>query len=385
MFRINRLWLFGVLAVVLSVPQLNAQTNTATVNGTVTDAGGAIVPGATVSITNTSTGIVTNSTSNSKGFYNFPQLQIGGPYTVDVNAAGFKKFESTGLMLNLNDNRSVDVKLEVGASSQTVEVTASSSAVETTDTELKDTISASEIEALPLFGRDATGLQKLQAGSVESSDRFGTYSANGSQSTSNSFMLDGIDLNDGPLQTEGLSINPDAIGQLTLITSTLNPEFSRNSGEVINETIKSGTNSFHGSAFEFYRDTFLNNGDYYSLPGQRPPFHQNLYGGTIGGPIKRDKLFAFVAYQGFRNKTGSTRERGSYCGRESGQLSGNYGFQWKCRSARGHSVFFIQPACHQAAEPIRASSDSWGVHWESSRLQLQHGEHRRGRSGYCAA
>jgi len=306
MFKLHRLWLLGFLAVVLAAPQLFAQTTTASVNGTVTDAGGAIVPNASVTITNTSTGITTTATTNGKGFYNFPQLASGGPYTVDVNASGFKKFETTGLTLNPLDNRLIDVKLEIGTSSQTVEVTASSSAVETTDTELKDTISASEIEALPLFGRDATGLQKLQAGSVESSDRFGTYSANGSQTAGNSYVLDGIDLNDGPLQSEGLSINPDAIGQLTLITSTINPEFSRNSGEIINETLKSGTNNYHGDVFEFYRDTFLNNGNYFSQPGSKPPIHQNLYGGTLGGPLVKDKLFGFLAYQGYRNKSGST-------------------------------------------------------------------------------
>jgi hypothetical protein len=282
------------------------QANFAAVQGTVTDAGGATIPSAKVTITNTSTGIITHSQTNGKGFFNFPQLQIGGPYTVEIDAPGFKKFESAGLTLNLNDNRSIDAKLEVGSTSETVEVSASNNSVETVDTQLKDVIGATQIEQLPLFGRDASGLQKLQAGSVESSDRFGTYAANGSQSTSNSFVLDGIDINDGPLQTEGLSINPDAIDQETIVSSTINPEFSRNSGAVVNQNIKSGTNVIHGSAFEFYRDTFLNNGDYFARPGTKPPFHQNLYGGTFGGPILKDKLFAFAAYQGYRNKTGST-------------------------------------------------------------------------------
>jgi hypothetical protein len=304
MLKFKRVLGVCLAAVILSVPFVHGQTSTASVNGTVTDSGGAIIPDATVTITNTSTGIVTAATTNAKGFYNFPELQIGGPYTVEVDALNFKKFESTGLMLQLNDNRSIDAKLEVGTASQTVEVSATNSAVETTDTQLKDTISASEIEELPLFGRDATGLQKLQAGSVEASDRFGTYCANGSQSQANSFLLDGIDINDGPLQTQGLSINPDALAQETIITSTLNPEFARNSGAVVNETIKSGTNQFHGSAYEFYRDKFLNNGNYFSLT--RPPFHQNLYGATLGGPLLKDKLFGFIAYQGFRNNVGTT-------------------------------------------------------------------------------
>ena len=124
----------------------------------------------------------------------------------------------------------------------------------TADTQLKDTISSTQIQDLPLFGRDASGLQKFQAGSVEASDRFGTYSAYAPETAGNSFILDGIDMNDGPLDTEGLSVNPDALAQETIITSTINPaKLARNSGAVVNQTIKSGSNTFHGSGFRFYR------------------------------------------------------------------------------------------------------------------------------------
>ena len=140
---------------------------------------------------------------------------------------------------------------------------------------------------------------------MESSDRFGSYSTNGSQTTNNSYLLDGIDNNDGPLQDEGLVITPDALAEENIITSTLNPEFARNGGAVVNQVLKSGTNQLHGSGFEYYRDTFMNLGGYFALPGQRPPFHQNVYGGTLGGPIVKNKLFLFVAYQGLRNRTGA--------------------------------------------------------------------------------
>src|SRR6202000_793237 len=116
---------------------------------------------------------------------------------------------------------------------------------------------------MPLLGRDASGLQKLQPGSVESSDRFGSFSANGSQTQSNSYLLDGADINDGPLQSEGISINPDALAEEAIGPSTLTPEYARNSGAIVNQTLKSGTNTFHGSGFWFYRDTFLNNGNYF--------------------------------------------------------------------------------------------------------------------------
>ena len=283
-----------------------SQVTTAAIHGTVTDASGAVVPNATVTALNNATGIATTATTNASGYYTLAALQVGGPYTIKIVASGFQNFQSTGFMLTVNANVEVSAKMIVGAALQTVTVSASSVQVETANTQLEQVVPESDIEDLPMLGRDAASLERLAPGVVESSDRFGSYSANGSQTTSNSYMLDGIDNNDGPLQDEGLVINPDALAEENIITSTLNPEFARNGGAVVNQVIKTGTNSFHGSGFEFYRDTFLNNGNYFSK--SRPPFHQNLYGGTVGGPILKDKLFGFIAYQGFRNRTGQTTQ-----------------------------------------------------------------------------
>jgi hypothetical protein len=295
----------GALYLALS-PAAQAQDTYAAIHGTVTDPSGAVVPGATVTVLNTTTGISSRQTADSKGYYLFPQLAIGGPYTVTIDQTGFQTSKTVDLMLQLNDNREVNAVLHPGSVSQTIEVTASAAQVETSDTQLKTDITSTEIEQMPLLGRDATILQKLSPGTVESSDRFGNYSANGSQTQENSYLLDGADINDTPLQQQGLIINPDALGEVTFVTSTQNPEYSRNSGAIVNETLKSGTNQFHGDGFEFYRDTFLNNGNYFSLPGQRPVFHQNLYGGTFGGPVLKNKLFFFLAYQGLRNATATT-------------------------------------------------------------------------------
>jgi len=299
---------YGALVVLLALfgmrHQMQAQVTSATVHGTVTDTSGAVVPNATVTALNTSTGIKTTVNTDSHGFYTFPQLQIGGPYTITVEAPGFQQFQSSGLTLHLNDNREVSAQLQIGAASQTVEVKAAAIQVETADTQLKQVVTGDQIVAMPLLGRDASGLQKLQPGSVEANDRFGTYSANGSQTQMNSYMLDGADINDGPLEDEGIAVNPDALAEENIVTSTLNPEFSRNSGAIVNQSIKSGTNAFHGDAFWFYRDTFLNNGNYFSAI--RPQRHQNLYGGTLGGPIIKDKLFLFLGYQGERARTGAT-------------------------------------------------------------------------------
>jgi hypothetical protein len=305
--------LFGIQS------RMHAQMTYATVHGTVTDASGAVVPNASVTALNTSTGIKTTVTSDSQGYYTLPQLQIGGPYTISVAAAGFQDFQSSGLTLHLNDNREVSAQLQIGAASQTVQVQAAAVQVETADTQLKQVVTAQQIVAMPLLGRDASGLQKLQPGTVESSDRFGNYSANGSQTQSNSYLLDGADINDGPLQSEGIAVNPDALAEENIVTSTLNPEFARNSGAIVNQSIKSGTNQFHGSAFWFYRDTFLNNGNYFSQT--RPPFHQNLYGATLGGPVIKNKLFFFLGYQGSRRRTGATTLAPVF---NSEQLGGNF-------------------------------------------------------------
>ncbi len=296
--------IFLLLALIGISNGAHAQVTYATVHGTVTDTSGAVVPNATVTAINTSTGIKTSVTSDSQGYYILPQLQIGGPYTITVAAPGFQDYQSSGLTLHLNDNREVSAQLQIGAASQTIQVQAASVQVETADTQLKQVVTSQQIETMPLLGRDASGLQKLQPGTVESSDRFGSYSANGSQTQSNSYLLDGADINDGPLQDEGIAVNPDALAEENIVTSTLNPEFARNSGAIVNQSIKSGTNQFHGSAFYFYRDTFLNNGNYFSQT--RPPYHQNLYGGTLSGPVLKNKLFFFAGYQGYRRRTGAT-------------------------------------------------------------------------------
>lgn len=282
-----------------------AQSVNAAVHGSVTDSTGAVVPDATVTVLNTSTGISTVGKTDSHGYYIFPALLIGGPYTITVSHPGFKDFQSTGLMLNVNANREVDAKLAVGAASQTVQVKSAQVQVQTSDTQLKTVIGAKEIVDLPLLNRNADELEKTAPGVVESSDRFGTFSANGSQTSETSFLLDGTDINDAPLQTAGVVPNPDALAEFNVVTSTLNPEFSRNSGAIINEILKSGTNQIHGDAFEFYRDTFLNNGNYFSV--LRPQYHQNEYGGTLGGPIWKNRAFFFLAYQGLRNRTGVTQ------------------------------------------------------------------------------
>ncbi len=285
-----------------------SQITTAAIHGTVEDPSGAVVPNAKIAAVNTSTGIETDTTSNSSGFYFFPTLQIGGPYTVTIDATGFSEVKRTGIMLTVNANLEEDAVLKVGTATQIVSVDASQLEVETANTQLQQIVNATQIENLPILGRDASGLEKLTPGVVEASDDTGAPSVNGSQNGADSYRLEGIDINDFALQDEGFSINPDAIQEFNVVTSTINPEFARNSGSIINETIKAGTNQIHGSGFEYYRDTFMNLPGYFALPGERTPFHQNLYGATLGGPIVKNKLFGFLAYQGYRRRTGAIDE-----------------------------------------------------------------------------
>ena len=337
-----------------------AQTTTSEIHGTVTDSSGAVVPNAKVTVLNTATGISVDANTDHSGYYLITSLQPGGPYNVTIEASGFEAFEAKGITLSVNANWDADAKLTIGTNQQTVTVDASGVQVESSNTQLEQDINSDQIENLPLLGRDASGLEKLAPGTVESSDRFGGYSANGSQTTSNSYLLNGADINDGPLQSEGLSVNPDALQEENIVTSTINPEFARNGGSVINQVFKSGTNQFHGSGFEYYRDTFLNLGDYFSQT--RPNFHQNLYGGTLGGPVLKEKLFGFVAYQGLRNRVGATTQTPVF---PSGYTAGSFGSQ----SLSTNSIPFVINTASGQCGPGTAAT-TWSACFPSGTVNI---------------
>jgi len=320
--KFRAIWIAAITMAGLTglVDRSLAQVTTAAIHGTVADTSGAVLADADITVLNTSTGISATAKSDNSGYYTVTQLQAGGPYTVTISANGFAKSVTKGIQLNVNDNREVNAKLAVGTEAQTVEVQAGAVQVETTETQLKIDISASEITQMPLLGRDATILEKTTPGIVESADRLGGFAANGSQTGQNSYLLDGSDVNDSALQDEGIVVNPDATGEVAIVTSTLNPEYSRNSGAIINQTLKTGTNTFHGNGFDFYRDTFLNTPNYFSL-GQKTPIHQNVYGGTLGGPVFKSKFFFFLAYQGVRGSAGFTQNTPVF---SPDQRSGNF-------------------------------------------------------------
>jgi hypothetical protein len=290
----------GVIALLVAVQPALADNVYASIRGIVTDPSGAAVPNVTIVATNTDTGIQTRTTSGGDGIFVFPQLQIGN-YKVTATATNFKTFQTSPFLLTVNEVYNLPVKFELGAASETVEVSASNVQVETTNIQLETLVDQKKIVDLPLINRNWTALEQLTPGVVAASDRFGTYSANGSQSNQSSYLINGVDSNDLPLNTAVIIPSVDALEEFNIITNTINPEYGRNSGAIVNAVIKSGTNQFHGDAFEFYRDTFLNTANW--LTHTAPQFHQNDFGGTIGGPVWKNHTFAFFSFQGIRYRS----------------------------------------------------------------------------------
>ncbi|MGA2629582.1 MAG: carboxypeptidase-like regulatory domain-containing protein [Terriglobia bacterium] len=279
----------------------------ARIRGTVSDPSGAVVAGAKITAANVDTGVSKAAVSGSDGSYEFLQLHAPGTYTVTVEQSGFRGSQVTNIHLSLNQIYVQNVQLELGQMNQQVTVEAEAAQVETTTMQLGARISGSMIIDLPLNGRNWVTLQQALPGVVASIDFANNYATNGARSQDNGFMVNGTDSNDLALNTPLVIPSPDAIAEVSMITNTINPEYGRNSGAILNAVTKSGSNSFHGSGFDFYRDPFLNARNFF-LP--RAQFHQNQYGGTIGGPIRKDHTFFFFSYQGTRNRSPIAPGRG---------------------------------------------------------------------------
>ena len=296
----------------LTVSPARADNLYGTIRGTATDQTGAVIPGVTVTVTNQDTGISKTAVSQSDGSFEFVNLLAPATYRVVVEKQGFRKSVSENIHLEVNQVFVANATLEVGATTQEVTVQAQTAQINTTSMQLGTTITGNTIEDLPLNGRNWIQLQQLQPGVVGASDRFGTgtmgtnFSTNGNQTQQNSFYVNGVDTADISLNMAGVIPSPDAIGEFHMVTSTINPEYGRNSGAIMNAVIKNGTNSLHGDGFEFYRDTSLDARNFFQATVA--PFHQNQFGGVVGGPVVlphiyngRNKTFFFFSYQGTRN------------------------------------------------------------------------------------
>ena len=301
------LYLFSMTALaLLGQPTVHGQDATGRVTGIILDQSGATIADAHVTVTNVATQISRETNSDATGFYQVLALPIGY-YTVTVEHQGFRSATTPQSKLEINQTLKIDVKLEVGAANETVTVESSTGTVETINPTLGSTVSERAVQDMPLNGRNALDLALLQPG-VLPADNPGNgsggtgglqFSVGGGRSDSNTFVLDGGLNND--LLDNGVvyNPNPDSIQEFKVLTSDFTAEYGRSNGGIITEVTKSGTNSWHGSAYDFVRNTAFDANNFFSnLNGEpRQVLHRNQYGGTFGGPIKKDKLFFFVAYQ----------------------------------------------------------------------------------------
>src|SRR5947209_426974 len=297
----------------------------ASISGTVRDPSGAAVTGANVTASNTDTGISQSQKTNSAGFYSFQTLPLGH-YEVSVQQSGFKGYKKTGLVLDVDAALVVDVALHVGEVRELVQVQSEATHVETASSQLGEVIEGDRITTVPLVTRSYTDLLALQPGVVSSASGMsgayggifnsagfavpkvsgdlssGALSVNGQREANNGFLLNGATVQESGYGGTTAIPNLDSIAEFRILTNNYDAEYGNYSGGKINVITKGGTTRVHGNAFEFLRNTELDARGY--LDPLRGAYHQNQFGGTIGGPIKKDKIFFFADYQGNRKVQG---------------------------------------------------------------------------------
>jgi hypothetical protein len=314
--------LAALLAIGLVGPAAYAQTFRGIIQGTVTDPTGAVLTGAKVTARNTNTGTERSTVTNASGNFNLPELPIG-TYTLKVEQSGFQTAKTTGIVVEVASTRRVDTILQPGQVQEQVEVSGESlSQVETSTDDLGSTLTANTVAEIPINGRDYTKLIYLTPGITGSPDQitdspgsFGTFSMNGARGRSNNFLLDGTDMNDGyrndpAINQPGVFGTPstilpiDAVSEVRVL-SNFEPEFGRNAGTVISIVTKSGTNQWHGNGFDYFRNNALDARNYFNTTTDpQASFHNNQFGGSLGGPIKKDKTFFFFDYEGQQERVG---------------------------------------------------------------------------------
>jgi hypothetical protein len=303
-------------------------SDTASISGSVADPSGGVVAGATVTATNIATGVATTQITNSQGFYSFQSLALG-TYSIGVTKSGFKAYQQTGLILDVNSALVVDVALQVGDTAEKIVVSASALHVDTESTQMGEVITGKEMTDVPLVTRSYTDLLALQPGVVSTASQMtgayagpfisagfpapsvsgdlnsGALSVNGMRESENGFILNGILVQETGFSGAGAIPNLDSLAEFRILTNNYDAEYGNYAGGQINVVTKSGTNGFHGNLFEFVRNTDFDAANYFDTNG-RAAYHQNQFGGTIGGPIKKDKIFFFADYQGNRVIQGVT-------------------------------------------------------------------------------
>ncbi|HEV2272713.1 MAG TPA: TonB-dependent receptor [Acidobacteriaceae bacterium] len=294
----------------LTAPQLRAQAvGGGQIQGTITDESGSAVSGATVEVVQQDSGLKRTVTSGSDGGYNLPNLPVG-PYQLDVSGTGFSAYHQSGIVIQVGNNLRIDVKLQVGGVTQTVQVNAAASMVQTEDQSISQVIDKQRTVDLPLNGRQATQLILLTGAATTAPGTDLVTSKNypssvalsvaGAQGTSINYLMDGADNNDAFTNVNLPFPFPDALQEFSVQTSGLSAEYGLHPGAVVNIVTRSGGNAYHGVIFNFFRNGDMNARNYFSV--KQDSLKRNQFGGTVGGPIRKDKLFFFGGYQGTRTR-----------------------------------------------------------------------------------
>ncbi|MCI0390813.1 MAG: TonB-dependent receptor [Acidobacteria bacterium] len=303
-----------LLTAVLFVFAATARAQTAQVTGRVSDAGGAVVPGAQISLTNQANGFKRDTVTNEEGYYTIPLLQPGN-YEVSVRKDGFKPIIQSGITLQVEQVARLDFNLETGAVTDTVNITSTGPVLERETSSVGQIIENKTIVTLPLNGRNYSQLVALMPGATPNQGSRATdgISLNGNRTFQNTYLIDGVDNNNYILgvdtnSTQALRPSVDAIQEFKVESANYSAEYGRSAGGIISLAIKSGTNEFHGSAFEFLRNDKLDANNWFSNRANldRPPLRYNQFGGTFGGPIIKNHTFFFASYQGTRDKRART-------------------------------------------------------------------------------
>lgn len=332
--------IFRIVIAALAFATIFAQSSqasiTGSISGVVRDQSGAVIPVASVLAVNVQTQIRHTSTTDPSGFYSFPELPIGD-YQIIIQKAGFKEYKQKGLVINVNTALRVDATLQVGEVSQAVTISSAAVHVSTTSTQLGQVITGAKMTSLPLNGRSYTDLLALQSGvAPQPSGQNITYttsatpvsgdlsgggiSINGQRESANGFTVNGANVNEGVYEYASVIPNLDSIAEFRILTSNFNAEYGNYGGGQIMVVTKSGTNQFHGDAFEFLRNDAFDSRNFFSPT--RGSFKQNQFGGTLGGPIRHNKAFFFVDYQGTRNIIG--QDTGNILVPSSAERSGDF-------------------------------------------------------------
>src|SRR5215467_4418645 len=288
-----------------------AQSTGGRILGRVADPTGAVLARVKVTATNEATGVSRNTQTSESGDYVFPELPVG-TYSVSFDLTGFKNIVRKAVTLDVNQVISLNMTMQIGETKETVEVTSEAPLVDTTSTQLGTVVNDRAIVQLPLNERDTYQFLSLQPGVSSQtgadlyygSSNVGSVSVNGGRGRSNNFSVNGGDANDMFANLPTVQPSPDSVEEFRILTNTFDAEYGRNSGSVVNVVTKSGTNQLHGNVYEFHRNRPLNAKGYFDTT--KPAFIMNQFGGTLGGPIKKDRTFFFGSYEGLRRRQGQS-------------------------------------------------------------------------------